>query len=399
MNAFVRSAMLMWGLLVLAAFMVGCPEDGGPVFVEHTPTAFPGACNPQLDDLCQCTTPERDIPCDPFDDGACVCRRRQPGVSSGVTPPDQPETIDTDSDTVRDLDDNCPRRFNPDQLDTDQDSQGDACDPDRDNDGLGNAADNCPLLNDPDQSDLDRDGMGDLCDDDDDDDLIPDVQDNCPRVNNPEQLDLDGDNIGDLCDVDLDGDSVDNDADNCPRVFNQDQLDTDDDGVGDACQVDQPPSFVVLLIQDTTPSPQGIFPGADIDAVALLRGENPARFADTILDGTDVSCDNNPGCAPEPALGQPDALTEDGCFVGGAVDQDTFVSLAGGALMLGFELDEPFESGDTIELYELSALDCEGFDDDDATTTTLSITDADNSTFVEIGQVEAGVSQTQVMLP
>ena len=37
-----------------------------------------------------------------------------------------------------------------------------------DNDGLPDAIDNCPSVNNPEQIDTDRDGLGDACDDDND---------------------------------------------------------------------------------------------------------------------------------------------------------------------------------------------------------------------------------------
>lgn len=145
---------------------------------------------------------------------------------------------DADGDLVCTNVDNCPSVSNPDQVNTDGDSEGDACDADKDNDGVDNAVDNCELTPNPDQTDTDTDGSGDACDDDDDNDNVLDADDNCPFVANPGQEDTDGDQAGDACDADLDGDGVDNDLDNCPAVPNALQEDLDNDGTGDDCDAD-----------------------------------------------------------------------------------------------------------------------------------------------------------------
>lgn len=70
---------------------------------------------------------------------------------------------DADGDTVSDQIDNCISAANTDQLDTDGDGLGDACDEDDDNDGVLDVDDNCPLVANPDQTDVDADGIGDVC--------------------------------------------------------------------------------------------------------------------------------------------------------------------------------------------------------------------------------------------
>jgi hypothetical protein len=99
--------------------------------------------------------------CDTDDDGDGVS-----DADEGIAGSD-PQKADTDDDTVRDGGDNCVLAANTDQLNTDGDAQGNACDGDDDGDANLDGADNCPLVANASQTDGDGDGIGAACDEND----------------------------------------------------------------------------------------------------------------------------------------------------------------------------------------------------------------------------------------
>lgn len=168
------------------------------------------------------------------------------------------DQIDTDQDGVPDKNDNCPNDKNADQLDTDKDGLGNVCDRclydalnDSDGDLICGNVDNCPIVKNQAQTDYDNDGVGNACDlcPNDATNIDPDkdgfcaVADNCPEVKNADQKNSDSDQAGDACDAcpkdalnDLDKDGVCGDIDNCPTVANANQSDANKNGKGDVCE-------------------------------------------------------------------------------------------------------------------------------------------------------------------
>ncbi len=217
----------------------------------------------------------------------------------------QPDTIDTDNDGVIDQTDNCVNVANADQVDTDGDANGDACDDDDDGDGVADQTDDFPL--DATESiDTDGDGQGNNADSDDDADGTPDSLDQFP-LDPAESVDTDGDGIGNNADADDDGDGVADDVDAFPLDHGE-VMDTDGDGIGNNADQDDD--------GDGVPDVSDVFP------------LDPAESRDTDFDGqgdnadTDDDNDGTPDLEDDFPLDASESSDFDGDGVGNNADPD-----------------------------------------------------------------------------
>jgi subtilisin family serine protease len=218
-------------------------------------------------------------------------------------------TVDRDGDTVADSGDNCPTVANTDQLDSDSDGKGDACqddaalaDADSDGDSVLDSHDLCPY-----QAAATADGCPGVAANS-DTDVRPNMFDNCPTVDNPDQADLDHDGVGNACDPDLDGDGRTNGPDNCDQTYNPTQSNLDGDTMGDACDPDDDNDFRTDAPAgpDVCPTVKAFTPNGCPVVV-----KPPAKPADTDKDGISDASDTcrleyakTPNGCPLPAVTQ-----------------------------------------------------------------------------------------------
>ncbi len=252
---------------------------------------------------------------------------------------------DSDDDGIKNGVDNCPADANTNQLDTDSDARGDACDLDDDNDGVldsdevSNGSD--PLLADTDAdgvpdgddafptddtetTDSDEDGIGNNSDDDDDNDGLSDADeqslgtdplradsdsdgvsdsDDAFPTDSSETSDTDGDGIGNNADSDDDNDGL-SDADE--QTLGTDPLiaDTDSDGVSDS--------------QDAFPTDSSESVDTDSDGV----GDNSDAFPNDSTETKDTDSDgvgDNSDAFPED---DSESVDTDGDGTGNNADED-----------------------------------------------------------------------------
>lgn len=224
------------------------------------------------------------------------------------------DETDGDEDGHLDGEDNCPKNFNPQQLDYDQDGLGDACDGDDDNDGFPDSLDNCPFLAGADQGDFDGDDVGDACDDDDDNDGLPDA------LETGEVGDQDPDSTTDPLDPDTDGDGVPDGEEDANHNGQVDEGETDpneDDSV--TTPVDDAEGDAGATSNDAGGEP-------DLAEDDLSEGPDPDASTGSDTTGTDVLGDGSgaPDTPRDGNVGLPKpgeetitfGTTDDGCSAG-----------------------------------------------------------------------------------
>ena len=225
--------------------------------------------------------------------------------------------VDPDGDGILVPLDNCPELANPDQLDFDADSQGDACDIDDDNDGVLDAADAFPL-DETESVDTDGDGIGNNADPDDDNDgLLDGVETNTevyvsPSDTGTDPLDPDSDGDGLLDGLDL----APNDGNDCRSLNPQLKIVWGHDmpfaavrqnapGIGDHYElVHNEPGLAWASLAETDPSVPASLPDTLASGVqALFASAQPGEFPPSKLNQLEVTTLDS--LDPLPGLGSP----------------------------------------------------------------------------------------------
>lgn len=317
-----------------------------------------------------------DDPTDDFDNDEMNDLREFLGSTNPADPNSKPPKIDSDLDTIYNVDESYPGisldtdgdgtadRFDTDAdddgvddadeagdsnlatppIDTDNDGIPDFQDTDSDNDTVADGTDNCRLNQNVSQVDTDGDGDGNSCDTDDDGDGVSDSADNCPLNGNTNQQDADGDDIGDVCDNDDDNDGVADSIDNCLLVSNPSQADSNSNGLGDACDGD--------LDGDDIGDDEDNCPTVANTDQADFDADGKGDVCDTDDDGDSV-IDPIDNC---PHVANADQTDLNGNGIGDACDTFGMFLTGGGCVARFTDQERASSSGAILTTLALSAL-------------------------------------------
>lgn len=220
--------------------------------------------------------------------------------SGTFTVSNQSDRLDTDLDGLYDDEDNCPEYRNADQLNSDGDEFGDACDADNDNDGVEDIFDDFPF-DASETTDTDGDGIGNNTDSDDDGDGVDDLQDEFP-LDSTESIDTDLDGIGDNRDEDDDNDGIidNNDSEplnplvgdvNAPVFGDVDVLYVEATGVLTYVELIPPPAsddnlYPLQITADTTQEMFGIGTSRVIWTAVDIAGNSTSITQEIVVQDT-----------------------------------------------------------------------------------------------------------------
>lgn len=223
-------------------------------------------------------------------------------------------------------------------------------------------------------------------DDDHDDTCMPGRDLNCVCARDVDPFDVTS------CE---DGRTPDGDPCSCeviqPSTCGDGQCDATEDA--DGCPADcetpddpEPDGHRFLMLVDGTTDVASEYPGADIDAIELIKSDGARIFATTVEDAN-IPAANNAFADPSQVVGPTDAACnpDSAAFASlGGADAGAYVTVSFGPTTDRSSI----QNGDTIRLYELSNDNCGDFGDD-VSTVTVALVDGMNF-FAELGELGPG---------
>jgi hypothetical protein len=159
----------------------------------------------------------------------------------------------------------------------------------------------------------------------------------------------------------------------------------------------EPESFRFVMVEDLTANPSGDFPGADVDAISIIKASGDELFAANLHPSSEIDCEGNSACDLNALIGAPDAIDPEtgDCFGlaqprGADVDPTLFTALNGGFVIVDFSSvvngDVTIENGDQIHVFEIGSTECNAFDDDPfSVSVAIAVSDDVSGSFQEIG--------------